>query len=408
MTSQIVNLNQNPEPLKSCEHSKSHSFVLNALTPRLNSEQARLHEHARVCAREFKRAEAKLLMAIEAVDRERVYLALGYASVFEYCVKELGLSEAVSYGLINVARKSREVPALMSKVKTGEITLSKAQKVVSVITKENQNHWLKLASTLSTRALEKQVAEANPKAAVREKVSYISAERIQMQIGVSEKLMLKLRRVQDLESQRLKRPVSLEEALDRMTGEYLQRHDPVERAERVIAKKGHLTQKAQSTQSMGTTQGAQTNNGAQSIQATQKTQAAQDMRNTQVTQQIQSTQDIETTKQSAMNSSREKCFEQSAQDNKNSHSEKNTLTTKNLKRDPIPTALKHAVQLRDQGQCTHVLLRKNIKTGKPDHGRCTQRRWLEVHHITPVSQGGTNTLDNLTTLCQTHHRQMHC
>ena len=34
---------------------------------------------------------------------------------------------------------------------------------------------------------------------------------------------------------------------------------------------------------------------------------------------------------------------------------------------------------------------------------CTSTYRLEVHHITPRSQGGTHTADNLTTLCWYHH-----
>lgn len=32
---------------------------------------------------------------------------------------------------------------------------------------------------------------------------------------------------------------------------------------------------------------------------------------------------------------------------------------------------------------------------------------LEVHHITPRSQGGSHRLDNLQTLCRYHHRLKH-
>lgn len=32
---------------------------------------------------------------------------------------------------------------------------------------------------------------------------------------------------------------------------------------------------------------------------------------------------------------------------------------------------------------------------------------LEAHHITPISEGGTNDLDNLTTLCRSCHIDAH-
>jgi 5-methylcytosine-specific restriction endonuclease McrA len=67
-------------------------------------------------------------------------------------------------------------------------------------------------------------------------------------------------------------------------------------------------------------------------------------------------------------------------------------------RAPISKRLLHAVNLRDQRRCTHV---------GPDGTRCSQKRWLDIHHIVPVSHGGQNTLENLTTLCSTHHDYIH-
>jgi hypothetical protein len=70
---------------------------------------------------------------------------------------------------------------------------------------------------------------------------------------------------------------------------------------------------------------------------------------------------------------------------------------KQLKRKPLKRITIHAVNQRDQGQCTHV---SRI-------GRCEQKRWLDRHHIVPVSNGGTNEIENLTTLCHAHHKLMH-
>jgi len=63
----------------------------------------------------------------------------------------------------------------------------------------------------------------------------------------------------------------------------------------------------------------------------------------------------------------------------------------------VPTHVAHQVSLRDRGQCTF--------TGA--HGKCRESRWVDVHHVTPVSRGGTSVLGNLTTLCASHHRYLH-
>lgn len=64
----------------------------------------------------------------------------------------------------------------------------------------------------------------------------------------------------------------------------------------------------------------------------------------------------------------------------------------------LPAKVKHQIQLRDEGQCTHI-----------DHSgkRCSSRRYLEIHHQKPVSQGGDNSLQNLRLLCFGHHKVHH-
>ncbi|MCI0585839.1 MAG: HNH endonuclease, partial [Planctomycetes bacterium] len=38
---------------------------------------------------------------------------------------------------------------------------------------------------------------------------------------------------------------------------------------------------------------------------------------------------------------------------------------------------------------------------------CTNRLWLEVHHLVPRAAGGSNDAGNLATLCSTHHGLIH-
>jgi hypothetical protein len=68
------------------------------------------------------------------------------------------------------------------------------------------------------------------------------------------------------------------------------------------------------------------------------------------------------------------------------------------KRVPLTAAEEHAVHARDGGKCTHL---------DPKGHRCNSDRWVHIHHITHVSRGGTNDLENLTTLCSFHHDMVH-
>ena len=64
----------------------------------------------------------------------------------------------------------------------------------------------------------------------------------------------------------------------------------------------------------------------------------------------------------------------------------------------INSALRHQVTLRDQGRCTHTNSRGE---------RCEDQRWIDIHHVIPRHKGGQDTLENLTTLCSSHHRLVH-
>ena len=59
----------------------------------------------------------------------------------------------------------------------------------------------------------------------------------------------------------------------------------------------------------------------------------------------------------------------------------------------IPAAVRRAVWERDGGRRAYV--------GKS--GRCTERAFLEVHHVRPFAEGGRTTIDNLELRCRAHN-----
>ena len=306
-----------------------------------------IHSRAVAASQGFRNAEAELIEALQAVDQHRVYMQKGYSSLFQYTVNGLGLSESVTYNLITVSRKAREVPELKNAIQSGIITLSNARKIVPVLNELNQKEWLEKASTLSNRQLDKEVARVRPMEAVREVATYVSESRVQLKLGIAETEMIKLRRAQDLLSQARRKSVSLEELITVLTGEYLQRHDPVQKAKRHIVKNGMK-------------------NGSIEDQTIDQNKTADKTDDGKYALNIFSA---------------------------NAHKPV-TLQV----RTPIPVKILHMVNLRDGRKCTHL---------NPDGIRCNQARFIEIHHLTPVSSGGLNTVKNLITLCSTHHQYIH-
>jgi hypothetical protein len=60
---------------------------------------------------------------------------------------------------------------------------------------------------------------------------------------------------------------------------------------------------------------------------------------------------------------------------------------------PFPAAIRRAVLLRDRCRCRVP--------------GCNRRRYVDVHHLLPRSEGGEHSRRNCITLCSTHHRRLH-
>ncbi|MGZ6311755.1 MAG: hypothetical protein ACXWOH_14055, partial [Bdellovibrionota bacterium] len=151
-----------------------------------------LHERAIQAAANFHRAEAELLSILQELDRCRGYREQGYSSLFAYSVGALKLTESVACNFINVARKSREVPELQAAIVASELSVTKARKIVPVLTLENQEEWIEKAKSLSSRELEREVARVAPQEPV-ERIKAIGNDRVQVTIALSEELMKEIR-----------------------------------------------------------------------------------------------------------------------------------------------------------------------------------------------------------------------
>jgi 5-methylcytosine-specific restriction endonuclease McrA len=277
-----------------------------------------LHSQALSIAARFHKAESELIDILQKIDDQKIFMKLGYSSLFDYAVRALKLSEANAYNFITIARKSKTIPELKIAIASGELTVSKARKITPILTRENSSHWLELARTLSKQELEKAVARVMPQTATSEGAKYVSGNRLELKLGVSEDLLKKLRRAQDLTSQKTRSPASFEETLSEVLEFFLQRNDPVEKAKR----------------------------NSKQIPEPVPGQAPLHRR----------------------------------------------------ARRYISANTKHQIHLRDQGRCAH-----KDKEGQ----RCGSRRWLEIHHQIPLSQNGSNGVQNLKTLCHNHHKLQH-
>lgn len=110
------------------------------------------------------RATATLVAALAEFDARRLWLPLGYSSLFAYCVQCLHLSEDAACSRIDVARASRKFPPLLAYLGRGDLSLTGARLLVPHLTEENHRRVLEEARHKSKRDIELLVARLAPQA----------------------------------------------------------------------------------------------------------------------------------------------------------------------------------------------------------------------------------------------------
>ena len=175
-----------------------------------------LHEQAVRLAKEYRQKESELLEVLMQMKQKSCFALLGYRGVFEYVTLALKLGEAQAYYLQKVVTKSIEVPALKEAVVSGEISLSQARRIVSVVTEETSKEWI-TNGTLNQKQLELAVAEKNPHAKVKERLTPVGPRLIQMVVALTPETEALLKRVKELESQRTKSAASWNDVICQMT-----------------------------------------------------------------------------------------------------------------------------------------------------------------------------------------------
>lgn len=280
----------------------------------LPPKERALHERALNLSRRHREVEIRLVETLEEIDRLKFFRKLGYSSLFIYATDALGLSETTAYSFITVSRKAREVVLLKQSLWEQKLTVHKASRIVSVLTNETAQELIAFAASHTTREIDQEVARRSQGTGATERKQILK---------IAPGVLNMLKRAQSLLSSQKRTPVDIESALSIVLGEYLDRHDPVNKAQR---------------KSVGTE-----------------------------TPQL-------------------------------SPSTKNSVQTEFSARKPLKSREKHAVFRRDKGRCTFV-----DANGK----RCSNDRWVHIHHLQPVHMGGTNDPENLITLCSFHHGLVH-
>lgn len=209
-----------------------------------------------------KETTTEVIRHLAEVDRRRLYAELGYSSLFDYAVRNLGYSNSAATRRIKVARAAKKLPELFGYLEEDKVTLSSLNVVSDLLLGDNGKQVLKDIVNKSKDETEWLVASYHPVNRIRDKVEKVLVgqvptgqrnlfisdenssynrreldEKFKFSFSANQEFLEKLKRVQDLRFAGNAGDISLEtifgEALDLVIKKYC----PKERQERREARK---------------------------------------------------------------------------------------------------------------------------------------------------------------------------
>ena len=114
-----------------------------------------------------RRHTAALIVHLAEISRRKGHLELGYASLFDYCQRHLGLGKYSVWNRTQVANVSRRFPQLLESLIEGKVTLSSLGVLAPHLSEENIDELLGEAEGKTKEEVKEIVAALRPKPAVK-------------------------------------------------------------------------------------------------------------------------------------------------------------------------------------------------------------------------------------------------
>ncbi len=149
----------------------------------------------------------KLLYHLKEIDRRKLYSDYKCSSLFDFCVRELGYSEASAQRRIVAARLLENIPEIGPKLKAGKLTLTNISQVNQFYKNhslEEKKEILQEVEGLSKRECEKKLFDLSGKVKTPvEKQKRLSKDQVQVAIVLSDKTLGEIERLKALLGQDL-------------------------------------------------------------------------------------------------------------------------------------------------------------------------------------------------------------
>jgi len=110
-----------------------------------------------------KQKTSYLIAHITEIKDRKYYLKLGYKNMFEYCVRQLNLSEGSVWRRLQVVGVCRRFPQILEALSTGLLHLTGASLIAPLLTEKNVNALIAEAQGKTKREIEAFLVKLNPK-----------------------------------------------------------------------------------------------------------------------------------------------------------------------------------------------------------------------------------------------------
>ncbi len=335
--------------------------------------------HTKRLALDERRIGIEVLHHLREIERRRIYADIGYASLFDYVVKELEFTESSAYHRISAMRAMRDLPELEEALQTGKLSVSTVSQVQSFLraeavhkkktfSKEDKASLFRSMEGKSTREVQKELVDRSPVSALpKQREKQMTEEWTELRVCLKQETLQKLKRLQDLVGRRFKEPSSYAELIDLLAELGLKKFDP-------LMKMAPEKKEPQSKSNVRGELESPEEGREMDAAVKDRSNAGEDMRSSEASH--------------ARYRSRTDCTTRVL-------STPRVLSTSKVNSRYISSSARAQVWKEARGRCTY----RNPKTGI----RCGTTRWLEIEHLTPHALGGTNSPDNLTLLCKAHN-----
>ena len=305
----------------------------------------------------------EVLHHLREIESRRLFASLGFSSLFEYCVKELGYAGGSAHRRISAMRLLREIPEYESKLQEGIVTVSSLSQLQGFLVQEKRQMGkiypkeakIELLEQIEGKSFEQTarvLAAISPEQIRPEKARVLNEEDTEIRFTADRALMAKLERLKNLMGHQAQAQ-TYAGLIGELADIALKKLDPLQKRD--------LLQK----------EAAPSKNLAMSLPPLEVKEA--EVKEAEVKETEVKETDVK--KMTAKGTVPEKMLHQNRY---------------------IPEKIRRFVWQRDQGRCSFV----DRKSGR----QCESRYALQIDHIHPVGKGGTSEIENLRLLCAVHNQ----